>query len=58
VLATRLTILMEHVILPKNGKTKDKAFADKLIEEYGIVTVPAEQFYQFALIVMCVNFFA
>ena len=61
VLADRLTILMEEVheylILPKNGifgalyaliKTGEidgKVFADKLIEKYGIVTVPADSFY-------------
>jgi len=61
VLADRLTILIEQVgdylILPKNGmfgalyvlvrtgKAEGKVFADKLIKDYGIVTVPAEQFY-------------
>ena len=61
VLAERLTILMEEVyeylILPKNGifgalyalirtgQTDGKTFADKLIDRYGIVTVPANSFY-------------
>jgi len=61
VLAERLTILMEEVyeylILPKNGifgalytlirtgQTDGKIFADKLIDKYGIVTVPANSFY-------------
>jgi len=61
VLAERLTVLMEEIyeylILPKNGvfgalytlirtgQTDGKAFADKLIEKYGIVTVPANPFY-------------
>ena len=60
VLASRLTILMEEIpdylMLPENGmfgalyvllRTNEKAtrFADKLIKEYGIVTVPGTQFY-------------
>jgi len=60
VLANRLTILIEEIpdylILPKNGafgalyalvKTsqESKKAADELIKEYGIVTVPGNQFY-------------
>jgi aspartate/methionine/tyrosine aminotransferase len=61
VLANRLSILVEemgdHLILPTNGlfgalyvlvSTRDqpcKPFADRLIEESGIVTVPCNQFY-------------
>ena len=61
VLANRLTILMEEIhdylILPKNGifgalyaliktgETDGKVFANRLIEKYGIVTVPANSFY-------------
>jgi len=61
VLADRLTVLMEqigeHLILPRNGmfgalyvllrtgKIEGKDFADRLIRDYGIVTIPAEQFY-------------
>jgi len=61
VLADRLTLLVqemgEHLMLPGNGlfgalyvlvKTGDqpcKPFADRLIEESGIVTVPCNQFY-------------
>jgi len=61
VLADRLTLLVEemsdHLLLPGNGlfgalyvlvKTGDqpcKPFADRLIEESGIVTVPCNQFY-------------
>lgn len=61
VLAGRLTLLMEevgdHLMLPGNGmfgalyaavltgKTSSKVFAEKLISDYGIVTVPGDQFY-------------
>ncbi|MFW6056215.1 MAG: aminotransferase class I/II-fold pyridoxal phosphate-dependent enzyme [Chloroflexota bacterium] len=61
VLANRLNILIErlgdHLLLPKNGlfgalyvlvKTGDepcKGFADRLIDQSGIVTVPCNQFY-------------
>ena len=61
VLAGRLTVLMaeigERLMLPGNGmfgalyvpvltgQSGSKAFADKLIEEFGIVTVPGDQFY-------------
>ena len=60
ILASRLTILMEEIpdclMLPENGmfgalyvllRTNKKAvkFVDKLIKEYGIVTVPGNQFY-------------
>jgi aspartate/methionine/tyrosine aminotransferase len=61
VLAARLTILMEeigeHLMLPGNGlfgalyaavltgKTSSKEFSDTLIRDYGIVTVPGEQFF-------------
>ena len=61
VLAARLTILMEeigeHLMLPGNGlfgalyaavltgKTSSKEFSERLIRDYGIVTVPGEQFF-------------
>jgi len=61
VLAGRLTVLMEQIgerlMLPGNGmfgalyvpvltgQSGSKAFADKLIEDFGIVTVPGDQFY-------------
>jgi len=61
VLAGRLTVLMEEIgerlMLPGNGvfgalyvpvltgQSSSKAFADELIEDFGIVTVPGDQFY-------------
>ncbi|MBE9513528.1 MAG: pyridoxal phosphate-dependent aminotransferase [Chloroflexi bacterium] len=61
VLAGRLTILIQeigkHLMLPGNGmfgalyvpvltgQTVSKIFAEQLLSEYGIVTVPGEQFF-------------